>query len=175
VNLNPPLLRIDPSHFERLRAETHILYRCYNRKESLLYVGMTNNPEDRFKHHRTHQPWWPYVDHITLQQYATRRELAGAEATAIQDEHPKFNVVTPTGTPTLRTPGRRSVPVWSEPSAFGSVVPEYGFLIEQTLEQQLFPCVECAARAIYCEGETVTCQLCAAEWTFEQWFTMTFS
>ena len=37
--------KIKPDHYERLRAETHILYRCYNRSKLLLYVGMTNNPE----------------------------------------------------------------------------------------------------------------------------------
>jgi hypothetical protein len=54
------------------------------------------------------------------------------------------------------------------------VLPEHGFLLEQNLEQQLYPCVECHARAIYCKDETVACQLCTAEWTFDQWFAMTF-
>lgn len=169
-----PVVTIRPDHFERLRDETHILYRCFNRKSVLLYVGMTNHPESRFKQHRADKVWWKSVDHITLQRYPSRRDLAQAEADAIQEEQPKFNIAHPWGAPTLRAPGRRSTPVWSEPSAFGSVVPEYGFLIQQTLEQQLYPCVECHARAIYSEGDIVACGLCATEWPFEQWFSMTF-
>jgi len=169
------MLRIRPDHFERVRQDTHILYRCYNRKPRLLYVGMTNNPEERFKQHRVEKLWWKYVDHITLEKFGSRRELAEAEAVAINEEQPKFNVVIPCADkpPSVKS-NKRVRHLWPEASNFGNVVPEYGYLIEQTIEQQMYPCVECHARAIYSDGDSVACDLCATEWTFDDWFAITF-
>jgi predicted GIY-YIG superfamily endonuclease len=170
-----PKTTIKPDHYERLRSETHVLYRCYNRSKLLLYVGMTNNPELRFKHHRADKIWWKYVDRITLEDFATRRELIEAEAEAIHSEKPKFNIAYPMGAKPDPNPGRRGdKPLWGEPSTFGTVIHDHILLINQTIERQRFPCVECEARAIYCEGDTVGCELCSAKWTFDQWFEMTF-
>jgi len=167
---------IRPDHFDRVRERTHILYRCFNRKKLLLYVGITNDPEQRLKDHRMHKPWWQHVDHITLQTMPNRKALIDAEAVAIREEHPKFNILIPKGTYVQRENfGRQAARLWPEASAFSTYVPEHGFLIDQTLEQQLYPCVECHARAIYCKGDTVSCELCTSEWTYEQWFQMTFA
>lgn len=167
----PRIVKIRPDHYERLRENTHILYRCFNRRKSLLYVGMTNNPETRFKHHCANKVWWKYVDHITLQEFSNRSELARAEANAIKQEFPRFNVVEPSG----GYPNRgRARGLWPDASTFGVVTPDYGFLIDMTLEQQLYPCVECNARAIYCEGDSVSCGLCSSKWSFDDWFEMTF-
>lgn len=158
-------------HFERLREKTHVLYRCFNGKKRLLYVGMTNDPAERFRQHSKDKIWWRYVDHITLQRLPSRKDLAAAEAAAIAAEKPQFNIVVPRGYGHVLG---KSKHVWPEASTFGVVTPDYGFLIDMTIEQQLYPCVECRARAIYCEGETVSCGLCASQWTFDQWFNMTF-
>lgn len=166
----PTVLKVRPDHFIKLREKVHILYRCYTARALLLYVGMTNNPEQRFRHHRADKPWWKYVDHITLQKYPNRTALAKAEATAIDTEKPKFNLALPGGT-AIGPIGN----LWPHASNFGTVIPDHGFLIEQTLEQQLYPCVECHARAIYCEGETVACELCSSSWPYEDWFDMTFN
>lgn len=167
-------ITIRPDHFDQVRQKTHVLYRCFNRKDLLLYIGMTNHPEKRFEQHRSDKAWWKFVNRITLQHFPSRRLLSEAEAAAIELENPKFNIQLPSGAISELRPGRRSVPLWSEPSRFGTVVPDYEYLIEQTLEQQLYPCVECHARAIQCEGDTVSCQMCASEWDFESWFAMTF-
>ena len=162
---------IRPDHFAEVRRNTHILYRCFNRKNALLYVGMTNHPESRFESHRKDKPWWNYVHQITMTSFSSRTELVRAEAKAIQEEKPRFNVVVPTGGLPSPNVNRN---LWPEASRFGTVVPEYGFLINMTLEQQLYPCVECHAKAIYAQGEKISCGLCSAEWTFDKWFAMTF-
>lgn len=37
------------------------LYRLYDETGSLLYIGITTDPERRWKEHRTWQGWWPAV------------------------------------------------------------------------------------------------------------------
>lgn len=70
----------------------HTLYRFFNSRGQLLYVGITVNPAARFRDHRQQQRWWDEVRGIGLTQYATREELAAAEIRAIQTEHPAYNV-----------------------------------------------------------------------------------
>lgn len=173
---NRPVLKIGPDHFEEVRDNTHILYRCYNKATRLLYVGMTNHLENRIKNHRAGKVWWKYVDHLTFQQFRSRGELARAEADAIEKESPKFNIVQPLTAPDGSSRGHRACQLWPEASRFCTIMPEYELLVTQSLEQQLFPCVVCHARAIYCEAgaDTVACELCATEWTYDQWFSLNF-
>jgi predicted GIY-YIG superfamily endonuclease len=176
ANGMPRTTTVRPNHYDKIRQRTHVLYRCFTRKKVLLYVGMTNDPEDRFKQHKAAQPWWNYVDHITLQRWPSRKALMEAEAVAIREERPKFNVNIPAGIYGERANfGRHVARLWPEVSAFSTYVPDHGWLIDQTLEQQLYPCTECKARAIKCVGDTVMCEICATEWTYDQWFAMTFS
>lgn len=171
---NSRIRTIRADHYDRIRENTHVLYRCFNRRKSLLYVGITNHPEQRIKHHQVHKTWWKYVETITLEQFSSRAELVSAEAEAIRTENPCFNLVTPSGGANPQQSGKARN-VWPEASAFNTVQPDYGLLIDMTIEQQLYPCVECHARAIHCDGDTVACRLCASQWTFDQWFAMTFT
>jgi predicted GIY-YIG superfamily endonuclease len=168
-------ITIEANHFDRLRETTHILYRCFTRKKVLLYVGMTNHIERRIESHRRDKPWWPYVDHITLQSVKSRKLLVEAESAAIESEKPRFNVQGGSAAvpSTPRSPGLART-LWPHASNFCTVIPDDQFLINHTLEQQLYPCVECHARAIYAEGDTVACGLCSSEWEFDKWFAMTF-
>lgn len=127
--------------------------------------------------HRCRSPWWKFVDHITLQSVPTRTRLAEAEAAAIELEKPAFNVITPPGiSPQTVLHGRGHRVLWSDANNFCTVAPrDNEYLIDMTLEQQLFPCAECQARMICCEGDTVSCRLCGAEWAYDQWFAMTFA
>lgn len=71
------------------------LYRFYDRTERLLYVGITSNPPARFVQHRQMKQWWELVETIKLSRFDTRREVIQAEAIAIRDEEPIFNVSHP--------------------------------------------------------------------------------
>jgi predicted GIY-YIG superfamily endonuclease len=168
--------KIKADHYEHQRTDRHVLYRCYSIRKALLYVGITNDPQRRFDSHSTESEWWKYVEDIELQNFPSRRMLIEAEAAAIQSENPIYNVMIPKGAvPILgRSPRMRARGLWPHASNFGKVVPDDNFLLDQTLEQQLYPCVECHARAIYCEGDTVACNSCESQWTFDSWFTMTF-
>jgi hypothetical protein len=169
---------IAPDHFDKLRANIHILYRCFDVAKSLLYVGMTSNPEERIKQHRADKPWWGDVDHMTIQKFRNRRALAIAEAVAIHPENPKYNIASGFGTTSPwqgGSPSKTGRRLWPQASTFCTITPDYGFLIDMTLEQQLYPCIECHAQAIYNDGDTVACGMCSVEWTYDSRFDMTFN
>lgn len=70
----------------------HILYRFYDADDELLYIGITNNPQNRFNSHRTDKSWFKKVIRSTMQHFPTREALAFAEIHAIQSERPKYNI-----------------------------------------------------------------------------------
>lgn len=71
----------------------HFLYRFYDRTDTLLYIGITNDPKTRFKWHRKNQPWWSDVDQskTRIEYHATRDSVLKAERAAIEDETPLYN------------------------------------------------------------------------------------
>jgi hypothetical protein len=70
----------------------HILYRCFDADGELLYIGITNDPGNRFNLHASATPWWPDVAEIKLDEsFASRWELEVAERDAILAEIPLHN------------------------------------------------------------------------------------
>lgn len=72
---------------------THALYRFYGGDGALLYVGITNNPSNRFTQHAHDKPWWHAVCRIEIETHPTREEVLEAERLAIQAEKPLHNKV----------------------------------------------------------------------------------
>lgn len=68
------------------------LYRMYSRLGTLLYIGITNSPPDRFAQHATDKPWWPEVAHISKEWHPTRPAAEHAEQRAIKRERPRYNI-----------------------------------------------------------------------------------
>lgn len=69
----------------------HYIYRCYDCKGGLLYVGTTNSLEQRLANHRSNSEWG---ERIALTRYETfnNKDLAlDAEEEAIKTEYPKHN------------------------------------------------------------------------------------
>lgn len=75
--------------------ERTALYRLFDRKGRLLYVGISNDPEFRWKQHRGDKGWWPQVVGKQVTWYATRVLALQAEALAIRTEDPVYNTVRP--------------------------------------------------------------------------------
>lgn len=71
------------------------VYRLFDAEDVLLYVGISCNPEARFKQHRTHQWWWPQVAARTIEWRPDRLTALKHEALAIQDEAPLYNHESP--------------------------------------------------------------------------------
>jgi predicted GIY-YIG superfamily endonuclease len=68
------------------------LYRLYNSKRKLLYVGITGNLKARLAAHADTKLWWPEVSRKTVEWHLTREGAAVAELKAIQAERPIHNV-----------------------------------------------------------------------------------
>lgn len=67
------------------------LYWLYGADDALLYVGITDDPERRFKQHAYLKPWWGDVVRHELQWFPNRPAAARAEVEAIEDHDPVHN------------------------------------------------------------------------------------
>lgn len=67
------------------------LYRYYDGKGILLYVGITSRGMSRNVEHSNVQPWWPYVAKQDVQHFKTRRDALIAEKSLIKRHRPPFN------------------------------------------------------------------------------------
>src|ERR1700722_11972509 len=68
------------------------LYRLYDAKGNLLYVGITGNIKARFAMHAESKSWWPEVARKTVQWHLARDIAAEAEVKAIKLERPLHNI-----------------------------------------------------------------------------------
>lgn len=125
---------------------THVLYRFFNKYGSLLYVGITKNPENRFASHRQQKPWWDKVTTITLERFADRRELARAEIAAIESEKPRYNLAYSVGSPVQAM--RVSNPVYdNDANRFGTTY-DGRAMLPLRISHPL-PCDQCQMATVY--------------------------
>lgn len=68
------------------------LYKVFNRADNLLYVGITHNPVERMKSHKSHSIWWEDKEQMTWQSFETRHEAEIAERLSIKNDNPVFNI-----------------------------------------------------------------------------------
>ena len=76
-------------------TERTALYRLFDTGGALLYVGITNDPDVRWKAHSYKKPWWPEVAEKTVMWFNDRTAAATAEARAIRLEAPRWNIAQP--------------------------------------------------------------------------------
>jgi excinuclease UvrABC nuclease subunit len=69
------------------------LYRVYGDEGILLYIGVSNNFGRRWNEHSRNQPWWNSRRRMTVDWYNTEDEALDAEAHAIFNEQPRYNVM----------------------------------------------------------------------------------
>ena len=67
------------------------VYRYFDKRDRLLYVGITTAGLSRADDHSRHSRWWTKATHATLVHYPTVIEALAAEDAAIRDEHPIYN------------------------------------------------------------------------------------
>lgn len=67
------------------------LYRFFNASDVLLYVGITADPEVRWRAHEVSQYWWKEVHRKELQWLPSRVEAEEAERRAIYCENPVYD------------------------------------------------------------------------------------
>lgn len=79
-----------------------IVYRFYDAKGRLLYVGLTSRGMTRWMEHADSQPWWAEVAAIRVVHFPTREDGEVEEARAIRDERPLHNTIRYDGKPQCR-------------------------------------------------------------------------
>jgi len=67
------------------------LYRLRDRSGALLYVGITDCLERRWRDHSKDKPWWPDVNDRSAEWFPDRRHALAGEAAAIRAERPRYN------------------------------------------------------------------------------------
>jgi hypothetical protein len=73
----------------------HFLYRAFDERGELLYVGRTVNVAGRFTAHESSSPWFPFMARRELEGPMGFDEIVAAERTAIDTEHPAYNADEP--------------------------------------------------------------------------------
>lgn len=68
------------------------VYRLYDPSKRLLYVGISNQVDDRLKQHADTKPWWGDVERADVRRYPFRYQALAVEHGAIMFERPKHNI-----------------------------------------------------------------------------------
>jgi predicted GIY-YIG superfamily endonuclease len=71
---------------------TGSLYRLFDSKHQLLYVGISASAIARLSQHMSDKPWASEIAHVSVEHFETRGEAAEAEVEAIRIERPRYNV-----------------------------------------------------------------------------------
>ena len=67
------------------------LYRHFDERGKLLYVGVSLSAIQRLAQHKHHSHWFNSIEKITIEQFPSREEALDAEKIAIQKEGPLHN------------------------------------------------------------------------------------
>lgn len=69
------------------------VYRHFSNSGELLYVGISTNPFRRLEEHKHRSKWFDLVSLVTIEHCKTRQQAVVAEAKAIKQEKPKYNIM----------------------------------------------------------------------------------
>ncbi len=84
-------IRKDRKPARKKKQPPHYLYRLFDERDRLLYVGESWSAPSRAKQHRSGQQWWDQVRRMTVEVYSSRETALAAEAEAIRTEKPRYN------------------------------------------------------------------------------------
>jgi predicted GIY-YIG superfamily endonuclease len=75
------------------------LYRHFNEKGDLLYVGVSLSVTYRLSQHKQSSEWFKEIARVEIEKFQTREEALDGERRAISEEKPKHNKMRPAVTP----------------------------------------------------------------------------
>ncbi|MFD6128651.1 GntR family transcriptional regulator [Streptomyces diastaticus] len=77
------------------RPGMSLVYRFFSGADELLYVGVTDDPPKRWRHHQRYARdlWWPLAERFEEEWHKERAEAMEAELRAIRTEAPLWNSV----------------------------------------------------------------------------------
>jgi len=86
-------LRMDPVVTgQRAGSGTHVVYKLFDERGRLLYVGMTSRGPSRLVEHHRKKSWFIDVFDITFERFETRSQAAKHERDTIIRSAPLYNV-----------------------------------------------------------------------------------
>lgn len=100
----------------RRLADMHALYRMFDDRDRLLYIGITGDLGKRLGQH-SFKRWFPLVQRITLEWLPNRAAALVAERRAISAEHPRYNLAVLQAPKPPPKKARRPAPRKPEPPA----------------------------------------------------------
>ena len=71
---------------------TNQLYRHFDAKGNLLYVGISLNAINRLLQHKEHADWFENIANVTIDKFESRELAIKAEILAIKTEKPIYNI-----------------------------------------------------------------------------------
>jgi hypothetical protein len=71
------------------------VYRLFDINKTLLYVGISWDPDIRMKDHEANSPWWPDVKHMAAAWYRNRENAMAHASWPIATESPLHNTRQP--------------------------------------------------------------------------------
>lgn len=77
---------------QHMKRRPHFLYRHFDSRGRLLYVGISCHLLNRTSNHESLKEWFRRVRRIDLTPYKSRRAALNAETIAINSENPALNV-----------------------------------------------------------------------------------
>lgn len=95
LDFNPVECIQKPRHVSPTLVQTGgwTVYRLFNQRDELLYVGITNRGTQRLREHEKDKWWWPEVARVAIEHVSDEAEAHRAECVAIREENPLFNRV----------------------------------------------------------------------------------
>lgn len=75
------------------RNKTTSLYRHFNDKDELLYIGVSLSTLTRLGQHRNNSNWFNSITKVTIEPFDTRQKALSAEEEAIILEKPLHNII----------------------------------------------------------------------------------
>ena len=77
------------------------LYRCFNSKGRLLYVGISISAARRLSDHEKKKSWFSQICRIEVERFRSREKALAAERKAIKTEKPIHNIILQPTTETI--------------------------------------------------------------------------
>lgn len=76
-----------------LLHKPHALYRCFDKDQNLLYIGISSSVLARLSQHSHQSHWFSGLVYVKIEKFASLCDAACAEKNAIKNEHPQFNII----------------------------------------------------------------------------------
>jgi predicted GIY-YIG superfamily endonuclease len=89
-----------PTQTPALQNQKTATYELYAEDGTAMYIGLTANPNRRFKEHQSNQGWWHQVDltKTNITWHSNRQEAQDAEEALIKEKRPIYNILHNFGT-----------------------------------------------------------------------------